>query len=588
MRTRISALFVLAVAFLTFAAAAPAYADHTDPREPQAPNQKTQQTEFRTRGAGQWKHIANFPPNPGTDLKFFFVLKGDIYATAGTLGGGEEGFVGQRMLRLTKDGVVAPEWVADHGSAHCVTNAAGTTGLQHDAALARRRTFRLIIDTTDASGRCHDPSVGGLEFIDVGRIADPNFKPREIHLTRHAGTSHTVTVDATRPWIVYNSSSDFAGRPWIDVLDVRSCLLSGKLSTDQKREQCRPKVYRIPFQPEWSQQRDWQTGELKAGTEAACHDITARAGKIYCAALNATLIFDVSGLTDENGNIRGTPLNCTVIDGTRTTAKVTDCSQVGAENTNFATGAEFLGRYNHPGRSCVPPSDTRCNSNLWVESDEGVAVAHESDPTNDGKWMFVTDERGGGVVPPGSSCFPTIDNPTGNGGAHVFDIRDPSNIKYALNRDGGKAVWISDAIVPGTTFCDIHVMEPLRTGEARFVTAYYTQGTKIVDWSIDRQGRWAFRETASVVFPNANTWAVMPFKVVNRADGTRTYYFMASDIQRGIDIFSWTGPTHPEGARLPAEQDNTAAANVGLLALGLFLLPAAGVAGRRRRARRSA
>ncbi len=67
----------------------------------------------------------------------------------------------------------------------------------------------------------------------------------------------------------------------------------------------------------------------------------------------------------------------------------------------------------------------------FERSDHGVSVAHEADPTPDEQFMFVTDERGGGVVAPGSSCTPGIENPYGNGGAHAFGISDPTNIRYA-------------------------------------------------------------------------------------------------------------------------------------------------------------
>jgi hypothetical protein len=576
-------LFAIAVTTLLLGGvAAPAGADHTNPRQPLSPIVGGPAPEFITQGIGTWRFIRNFPANPGTDVKFF-TKSGEIYASSGTLGQGNEGHVGQRILRLTDDGVVDPQWVADHGSAHCTLGSTGVTGLQHDVAVGLNNGPRILIDATDATGRCHDAPGGGLELVDISRLEDAAYSPREIHLTRHAGTSHTVTVDATRPWIVYNSTSDFAGRPWIDVLDIRTCFGRNRDTLAQKRENCRPEVYRIPFQPDWSRQRDFQTGQLKPGSEAACHDITARPGRLYCAALNATLIFDVSGLTDADGNVLGSPLSCPVANGTNTGAQVTDCSGAGPGSSE-ATGWQFLGTFNHPGRECGG-GQTSCNSNLFVESDQGVSVSHEADPTNDGQWMFVTDERGGGVVPPGSSCTPGIDNPYGNGGAHVFDISDPANIEYALTPSGEKAVYISDAIVPAGTFCDIHVMEPLPR-EMRFVTAYYSQGTKIVDWEIDSTGHWTFVEVAELVLPGANTWVVQPFKVVRHGDGMVTYYLMASDIQRGIDIFSWTGPEHRRGPS-PARQAGGAGAGVdaALAGLAVVLLPLAARFGRRRRAR---
>jgi hypothetical protein len=580
----------LLVTFL-LAVAPPAAADHTNPRTALAPTDGAPTTGI-VRGAGIWRHIDNFPGGAsnaltggGTDLEFFSPAgTSDIYGAFGTLGQDNVGSIGQRILQLTRGGRVAPRWVADHGSAHCpTTNPGGTTGLQHDSQIAVLGKVRLLTDTTDATGRCHDPNGGGIEIIDVTGIANPSFLPREVHLVRLAGFSHTHTVDTQRPWIVYNSSSDFSGGNWIDVLDISSCFGSTSSTLAQRRASCRPLVYRIAFQPEWTQQRDQNTGQLEPGS-AACHDITFAGGRLYCAGLNATLILDVSGLVGSGGKIRGTPFSCPVIGGTTTGAQVTDCSGMGAGTTERAAGWRFLGTFNHPGRDCGPPgTDVRnCNSNNQVRSDEGVSVSHESDPTPDRRFMFVTDERGGGVVPPGSSCTPGIDNPFGNGGAHAFDIRNPADIRYATTPTGQKSVYISDAVVPAGTFCDIHVIEHV-PGEQRLIVAYYSQGIKIVDYFVDRQGHVQFRETSSFTLPNANTWAAEDFKIVKNSNGTRTYFLAADDIHRGIDIVSWTGKPNPIGAQAPSGSSGTTAMNVGLFGAAALLLPLAAAVGRRRR-----
>jgi hypothetical protein len=580
----------LAAASAVFVLATPAVADHTNPRTPLAPTVGTTDGGI-VRGEGTWHHIANIHGGAsnaltggGTDLEFFTPPgTSDIYGAFGTLGQDDAGSVGQRIVQLTRNGAVAPRWVADHGSAHCTTQNTSVTGLQHDSQIAAMGKIRLLTDTTDASGRCHDPGGGGIEIVDTTGIANPAFEPREVHLVRFAGFSHTHTVDGQRPWIVYNSSSDFEGRNWIDVMDMRSCFGTESWSLAQRRTACRPVVYRMAFQPQWTQQRDQNTGQLEPGS-AACHDITYDRGRLYCAAVNATLLLDVSGLVDSGGRVRGTPLPCTTTAGTRTGAMVTDCGTMGPERTERATGWTFLGTFNHPGRDCGPPgTDVRtCNSNNQVRSDDGVSVSHESDPTPDRRVMFVTDERGGGVVPPGSTCTPWIDNPYGNGGAHAFDISNPANIRYATNSAGQKAVYISDAVVPASTFCDIHVIEQI-PGEQRFIAAYYTQGIKIVDYSVGANGAVDYREVASFTAPNANTWAAEDFKIVNNKDGTRTYFIAADDIHRGIDVVSWTGRPHKSGSVAASTTSGVATGNLGLLAVALVLLPAAAVLGRRRR-----
>ena len=572
---------------VVLAAAPSAWADHTNPRTPLAATTGATATGL-VRGEGTWRHVANFPGGAsnaltggGTDLEFFTPAgTSDVFGAFGTLGQDNVGSIGQRILQLTSGGAVAPRWVADHGSARCEANTS-TTGLQHDSQVAVHGKIRLLTDTTDATGRCHDPAGGGIEIIDVSGIRNPNFAPREVHLVRLAGFSHTHTVDTGRPWIVYNSSSDFAGQNWIDVLDIRSCFGTEKWTLVKRRDACRPRVYRIQFQPEWTQQRDQDTGQLEPGS-AACHDITFADNRLYCAGVNATLILDVSGLVGRKG-INGTPFPCSVIPGTRTGASVTDCGAMGASRTERATGWTFLGTFQHPGRDCAPkPVDNRnCNSNNHVRSDDGVSISHEADPTPDHRFMFVTDERGGGVVPPGSSCSPGIDNPFGNGGAHAFDISTPSNIRYATTPEGRKSVYISDAVVPAETFCDIHVIEHV-PGEQRLIAAYYSQGIKVVDYFIDAQGHVEYRETSSFTLPNANTWAAEDFKIVDNADGTRTYFLAADDIHRGIDIVSWTGRPNPVGAQAPAGS-SAATVNLGLLGAAALILPAAAAIGRRRR-----
>ena len=620
----------------------PASADHTTPTAPISPVLPQPATGALTAGAGEWEHLANLGPMMGTDLEFFR-KGGATYVAGGTLGQGPgPGFVGQRIVRLTDaaGAVVAPEVVADHGSAQCDANSA-VTSLQHDVQAVPAVETELIIDTTDAAGRCHDTAGGGIEILDVTGLGEEGFEAREIGLMRFNGTTHTVTADADTPGILYNNGSEFgpAGSngpalAWTDVIDLRSCLGLGGRSLEDKRAACKPVAYRFPYEPEWSSKK------LDDGTlvePANCHDTTARSGRLYCAALNATLILDTTGLLDGAGKVKGTPLPCTVVDGTDTAAKVTDCTTRPEGTTGApsvadavkayeelgrprATGIRFLGSINHPGRNCSPlPQDTlTCNTNTVVRSDEGVAVAHEADPTPDGDFLFVTDERGGGVLPPGATCAPGLDNPIGNGGLHVYDIRDPAKVVAAEGVDGGPAVYIGTSPTPSPTFCTIHVIEQI-PGEARIMAAYYDGGTKIIDYAVDDSGKWEFTEVAAYRPPGANTWASEVFSTVDNPDGTRTYFIASNSFAlgegtaRGLDVFSWTGPPNPlsaAGGADPAPVDcpdpsgdgcadgdeSSAApqaapgrglpatgADVALAALALVLLPAAYAVRRLRR-----
>lgn len=569
-------------------AAGPAAADHTNPREPLSPTEEKPAPQAVTDGEGEWEYLFGLPPNPGTDLEIF-KLKRRLYMSSGTLGGGPQGHTGQRLVQLlNKRKKVRPKWVADHGSAACTTNESVATGLQHDASVARRNGVTLVVDTTDAGGpqgRCHDTEGGGLELIDVSKLHKKGFEPREIHLTRHVGTSHNATVDATRPWIIYNSSSTFnnTSQAQIDVVDIRSCM-KRRQTLEQRRKSCRPKVFRMQFQPGWTNNVDREGNPIE-GFDSSCHDIVARPGRLYCAALSGTAIFDVRNIADKKtGAVKGKPLPCEVIEGTETGAMVTDCAAIATPDEPDAIpqakGWKFLGSFHHPGRDCgtgpEPGQPDRCNNNFNVPSREGVAVSHEAVPTADGKYMFVTDERGGGIVPGGASCAPEQENPYGNGGVHVFDISDPSKIEYAQTPDDTKAVFIGSVQVPGPTFCTSHRIE-LVPGEQRLFISWYSQGTKVVDWFFDDNGRVVFRETATYVPEGTQQWAVQPFKIVKNDDGTKTYYLVASDIGRGIDVFSWTAEPNPKGTPPPASltappgpapEESVSALPLGLLAVG--------------------
>lgn len=427
-----------------------------------------------------------------------------------------------------------------------------------------------------------------MEIVDISKLNRRSFKAREIHLTRHDGTTHNQTVDGSRPWIVYNSSSQFSGMPWIDVVNIKSCMGHQSLSLADKRRKCRPKVYRIQLQDEWVSQKrrpnDPDPG-LQPASNAACHDITAVGTRIYCAALNATLIIDTAGMTNAQGAVRGTPLPCTLVDGTTTAARVTNCAGL-TTATQKAKGWDFLGTVNHTGRHCTPypaPYANNCNSNTLVESDQDIAVSHEVDPNHDASIMFATDERGGGVVPGGASCQPSVDNPYGNGGIHAYDISDPSNPVHMQDPNGDPAVYIADPDVEGPTFCTVHVIEHI-PGENRLVVAYYSQGTRIVDYEVDSNGKLTFHEVAAFILPAANTWAAEDFKIRRNSNGTRTYYFMASDIARGIDIFEWTGLPNRRGGGMPyTTTTSSATTDAGLLVGGLLAVPLAAIIGRKRR-----
>ena len=192
-------------------------------------------TTFTSGGPdAEWEFVTTIPTgNLHTDLDFF-TQGGNTYMSAGTLGFGPN-VGGQTIVQLTSGGELNPQFLAGHPSAACGSNPADITGLQHDVEAtpkggallnapnpnAVRSDTQLLIDATDAPGRCHDQGTlglsgapqGGLEIVDV---TNPG-APKEIGLVSHIGESHTVNVDPKRPHIAYSVTVDdpvYYEKPW--------------------------------------------------------------------------------------------------------------------------------------------------------------------------------------------------------------------------------------------------------------------------------------------------------------------------------------------------------------------------------------
>ena len=68
----------------------------------------------------------------------------------------------------------------------------------------------------------------------------------------------------------------------------------------------------------------------------------------------------------------------------------------------------------------IAGTDTIVNAPRDSKTD--ILAAHESEFTQSGRYVITSDERGGGVAPPGASCAPGVDNPVGNGGLHFLPV----------------------------------------------------------------------------------------------------------------------------------------------------------------------
>jgi hypothetical protein len=629
-----------------------------------------------TAGEGDnlgWEAITSIPTgNPHTDLDFF-TQGGETYASVGTLGTGANGG-GQSIIKLTEtdeNGVqtVDPSFFSAHPSAFCPSNPRSVLGLQHDVEAtpksadvvnnssqkpdeAAAADVQLIVDATDASGRCHDQGVlgvssapqGGLEIVDVTNLEDPV----EIGLTSHIGQSHTVNIDPRRPHIAYSVTSDQIGvtvndngtpddtsddtftrdnessgntLDGFEVVDLSSCLAPpyGTLKVDEslegddlvaaKREQCRPETYRYRYPTV-----DMALGHTSERTIFGCHELEIYPDdRLTCGSGGALIVLDMEGafVKDPETGLdkpNGTPLPCFArpsstprTTGYSTGATVMDCVNGGEDGSQSLTVSEFpegndslkgvvhLGSVYHQGRGAGEYDVT-----------EDIDFNHESELTLSGKNLIATDERGGGVVPPGATCSAGDLNQEGNGGVHAYqfdELRTERPVAatdeeeaeqafeaYARGTDGEKAIFRAPIRTAAeATFCTAHVMQQA-PGQNRIFMGWYTQGTQVVDYvelpggvfewvedqdaqeetegTEDEPGTRAQAETeqAGYLIPeNANTWVSHVFRVEENEDGTFTYFgatgdfLLGEDGRNSIDIYKVTLPAPATACTLAPE-----------------------------------
>ena len=575
-------------------------------------------TTFNAGGPrAEWDLLTTIPTgNPHTDIDFF-TQHGETYASVGTLATGPNGG-GQSIIQLTDRGAVSPRFVAGHPSATCISDPSAALGLQHDieatpkgtALLNARNRFasredtQLLIDATDAPGRCHDQGAlglsgvpqGGLEIIDVQNVS----LPVEIGLTSHIGEAHTVNVDPKRPHIAYAVTSDAIGvdeegnranedpesgdrldLDGFEVVDLSSCMYFRPTTPlDRRRARCRPEVYRYRYPA-----AEMALGHtLKTGSQAihGCHELEVYPSDLLtCASGNALIGLNMRGAFDDNGtptdftddHPKGQPLPCRVRDSTSlpsfsTGAKITDCVDgkgPGTEDLNVPNwlaagapsleGVRWLGSIHHMGRGAGGAATPTFDSTQDIDFD------HEAELSASGKLLIATDERGGGVLPPGATCAPGTDNLAGNGGVHFYR-RDglhqggPGTPRqewqaYARMPGGNKAIYRAQVRTkPQATVCTAHVFQQI-PGQNRIFMGWYSQGTQVLDFTELPDGRVKLQEAGWFIPENANSWVSYVFRYRKNADGTYTYWGATGDFNLGeagrnaIDVYQVTLPPPP-------------------------------------------
>jgi hypothetical protein len=600
--------------------------------------------------AGAWERVATVATaNPHTDIDFF-TQRGEIYAGVGTLAAGLNGG-GQTIVKLTRNGQVTPTspmFVSAHGSAACLSDPTQATGLQHDIEAAPkgnvilntswpfsvRKDAQILVDTSDNPGRCHDQGIGGvlgrpqggLEIIDITDINHPI----EIGLTSHIVEAHTVNVDPKRPWIAYAvtsdaitvnadgqrnnevpASGDRLDLDGFEVVDMSSCMNFPMGTTlDAKRARCRPKVYRYRYPT-----KEMALGtRLQTGGEAifGCHELEVYPDdRLACASGNAAMHFDMSGAFDKNGKPKGTPLPCSVRDSSSPFpyakpraaggVAVTDCV-VGKDGQNLdvpswlamnprpsLAGVRWLGSAHHMGRGA---------SGTGTDSNEDIDFDHELERSASGRLLIATDERGGGVAPPGAACTTSpgtpSDNKRGNGGLHFYRVNQLDTTLPGSQADAWDAYARTQTPPPGAvddraiyrvpintgpqgSLCTAHVFHQI-PGQNRIFMGWYSQGTQVIDFIEHPNGKVSFIQRGHFIPANANEWVSAVFKVKQNPGGSYTYWGATAEFgtRNEINIYRVTLPAPPrpfgEDEGCPPNDDDDADGLINSRELLLFTL----------------
>lgn len=403
-----------------------------------------------------------------------------------------------------------PDALADAAAANSLGPLDAVQGFENDLSITPDGMIAVL--GMDAGGRCHDPIEGGLELVDLSDLANP----RTLHITRNVGMAHSVTIDPSRPWLAYLSTSD--RNDFMDIVDFRSCL--GGIA---EMDACKPEIARAVFDA-----RFWPQIAVKDGPDPVqfgCHDVRFRADRAYCAAIDTTLILDTSKVVGADGRLTGTKLTdadmCPTRDAPRAPGvKMTDCM--------LWTNAQFEALK-------AVPVDMRLVS--WIQHDgskpaaQDIEIAHQAEVIGDGTTMLITDERGGG-----------LDNRAGcpGGGIWFYDIRDETKPRLMRHDDGGLGVFITAVNPPGplaaSSSCTVHYGQEF-ADENLLTFAWYNAGTRVVRYTLDLMTSPAtisFEEVAATL--PAGTMAIQAFGALRNPEDASELVVYVTDAVRGIDV----------------------------------------------------
>ncbi|HVL91127.1 MAG TPA: hypothetical protein VM841_12920, partial [Actinomycetota bacterium] len=262
-----------------------------------------------------------------------------------------------------------------------------------------------------------------------------------------------------------------------------------------------------------------------------CHDVRFRGDRVYCAAVNTTLILDISGMVGADGRLTGTKLTdnngCPVIDAVRAPGvKITDCMAW--------TPEQFIA-------AKARPMDIRLVS--WIQHDntkpaeQDIEIAHQAEVIGDGTTMLITDERGGGLA--------NVQGCPG-GGIWFYDIRDETKPKLMKRSDGSPGMFRTASSPPPpfgqSVSCTSHYGQEF-ADENLLAFAWYHAGTSVFRYTLDLTTSPAtigFEEVASTV--PAGSMAIQAWAAGRNPDDPGEVIVYVSDAVRGLDVLGVRTP----------------------------------------------
>ena len=180
--------------------------------------------------------------------------------------------------------------------------------------------------------------------------------------------------------------------------------------------------------------------------------------------------------------------------------------------------------------------------------DPEVGIQHELQPNHSGDVLIVTDEFGGGAAGPGCGKSPTADAtymvpvvgaPQDLGAMHFY--RAAQDGTFSLEGIDKLSTFNVPLQQNSDNFngCTAHVFWQA-PDENKLTVAWYGRGVRVVDFTDPS----APTEIGYFVADNANTWSAKP----------HNGFVFASDLNRGLDVYRFTGTGWPGTAGAAEDQ----------------------------------